>query len=466
MEIRRIEGVFLQVLGEQAQGISAQRKTEELRIRLVSVVPEVLLESLKGKETLRATVMDTSGGRGRLLLDNGYEILAENRMSVSLQRGDRLELRLEENNPAVLRLERLEGVLKGEGILKSLLEGQSPLTYSPLNLKESLFSSGIFYERRLYDFITGKLSLQELLSDTKAQLLQEVGRWVKLEGLTNTELLSYLRNLLREASYTGEVAQKVMSLLEVLTLKNLTHGEYAQLVRYLGSLSDEGARELLLALERKDQNTMVQRLLDMLKVDENLPYRDKFMGAVQELVRMEAQTSDQSLKSLLREFVQTHRGAQELMSYARELLNSPLVRAVEDLHSLTTKLEYIIFAQHNLISKGRVFLPVEDGGGRGGLLLEAKEDYRIIAHLNYPGYYVSVIITAPKRERVEFLRVAMFTDDETLANLLMSSKGQLEALLSEEGLRLSAFSVDLRTKEENLSHLLEELGEEGFHLVV
>ena len=110
MEIRRIEGVLFQHAAEQFQTIRAQKAGEALRIRVLSVVPDVLLDlSLGG--TIRAKVSHWEGSIIGLTLPNGVEIRAENKSSIPLVVGDTVDLMVESTNPFIFRVVGLNNMM-------------------------------------------------------------------------------------------------------------------------------------------------------------------------------------------------------------------------------------------------------------------------------------------------------------------------------------------------------------------
>ena len=461
MEVRRVEGAVLHTTSEQSQGIQTQRKGEELRIRLTSVVPEVLLTALTSGGANKATVLDTSGGRIRLLLENGYEILAENRTSVVLQKGDHVELSVENTNPFTLRVLSLDSTQRADVLLKNIMDGKGPINSLSDDVKTAIENSGLFYETKLKGLLTGRLSLQEVLSDAKAQILQELSKLVNLDKKSSAELIHLLKGITRDLQRTNQEVGILLMALDTLTLENLSHEDYVKLVKYLKE------DPLISYLERKDIDKLVYRLLELVEEDKNLPNRDLFVKALTDLAELGEKTTDVKLKEMVKEFLASYKGIEKLYNYAGELREYLLSQNVEKLESLITKLEYITMAQYSLVNRGKIFLPIEYEEGKGGLIFDLRDSFKVIIHLNYPEYYITALITSPRRERrIEAVRVSLFTDNEELAKLFVSNRAYLESLLSEEGIRLVNFSVDFRSRQDNVNKVVEEIGEEGLHLAV
>ncbi len=173
MELRRLEGVFLEYAIDRHRAAEAYQASQSIAIRVRTQVPEVLLSLLGNTGSqLRAVVRENAGGKILLSLDNGYEILAENKLGISVNSGDRITLRVENREPLTLKVESLSGGVRGTEAVKNLLRAESVLTSLTDSVKQSLQNSGIVYERKVVDFLLGKVSFQELSNDQKFQALK------------------------------------------------------------------------------------------------------------------------------------------------------------------------------------------------------------------------------------------------------------------------------------------------------
>ncbi len=178
MEGRRVEGIFLQHALERSQALEAYKQAQRVQIRILTIVPEIFLETLgrKGNQ-FRATVMNATGNKVLLSLPNGYQIEAENRLSIGINRGDILTLMVEEENPVTLQIISVErGIKDIKTLIKNLIEDVA-FTVNLLNpdkAKESIKNSGLFYENKLIKFLTGKEKLENILQDRKYKLLEAI----------------------------------------------------------------------------------------------------------------------------------------------------------------------------------------------------------------------------------------------------------------------------------------------------
>ncbi len=178
MEGRKVEGIFLQHALERSQALEAYKQAQRVQIRILTIVPEIFLETLgrKGNQ-FRATVMNATGNKVLLSLPNGYQIEAENRLSIGINRGDILTLMVEEENPVTLQIISVErGIKDIKTLIKNLIEDVA-FTVNLLNpdkAKESIKNSGLFYENKLIKFLTGKEKLENILQDRKYKLLEAI----------------------------------------------------------------------------------------------------------------------------------------------------------------------------------------------------------------------------------------------------------------------------------------------------
>ncbi|MFN3947138.1 MAG: hypothetical protein ACK4LA_03525 [Aquificaceae bacterium] len=182
MEIRRIEGVLLQHAIEQSQPLAVEKSASHLRIKVLSAVPEVLLELFsENKGTVKARVNYSEGSMVSLSFSEGLEIKAENRSSVPFMPGDIVELTLESENPFTLKITSLFRGTSLDHLLKAIFEGkEEPIIQLNLeNIKDTIENSGIFYERKLFDFLLEKVKPEDLLKDLKAQLLDSLAKDIR-----------------------------------------------------------------------------------------------------------------------------------------------------------------------------------------------------------------------------------------------------------------------------------------------
>ncbi|MCX8075495.1 MAG: hypothetical protein N3C57_00535 [Aquificaceae bacterium] len=286
MEIKRLEGLLLQHAAEQAQSLRAERANEMLKVKVLSTVPNVLLDLSMGSEgAVKARVSYAEGSRIGLMLSNGFEINAENRSSLNLMVGDVVELSLENTNPVTFKILGLYRKNQIEEVLNLVLESGDDFLFSinPDRLKETVENSGLFYERKLIDLLLGKLKPEDVLKDAKAQLLQTFQKYVgtlsNLLGVDHRKGVEGLRELIKRESYTK---QELEGVINGLFLEGIDSQEYEHLVRKLEGMGQMG---LLRALEQKDLPSVLKELSRFQRegILSEFPALEKAFKAVQSL---------------------------------------------------------------------------------------------------------------------------------------------------------------------------------------
>ncbi|ADC88721.1 hypothetical protein Thal_0084 [Thermocrinis albus DSM 14484] len=172
MEIRRVEGVFLEHAIDTSQGYRAQEASSHLRIKLASTVPEVLLSALRDG-SIRGRVLDVKGGVIRILLEGGYEIMANNKLSIDLRVGDLLDMMVERGTESVvLRVVKLIRFQGAPSLMEFILQPPTAwVHWRGEDLRSFLWNSGIFYEKKLVKLLLGDIKPEELMEDAKAKLI-------------------------------------------------------------------------------------------------------------------------------------------------------------------------------------------------------------------------------------------------------------------------------------------------------
>jgi len=474
MEGRRIEGVFLEssILRNRAQEAYETAKVYEIQI--LSRIPKALLASLGGPGTrLKATVKDVSARSILLLLENGYEVTAENRLNLPVKVGEELVLMVESENPLTLR----------------------PVLLRLNQLRESVEGSGILYEKNVWDYLRGILPLERLTADSKfillkalestdlsavLETLKEVSppppfaeRIEQLleegEGNNRIAFLRNLMNLEREISEAiSDLSRKKEALREsvggiVKTLTNNILGEMERLGLRIGFRRDvfEGLvssprtlsifREAIKSLELNRWNEFSDKLnllgirienrelLPIVK-ESLLPHmRSLLRGA---LVALKNQTETEDPLKLALTMKELEDRVNNL-----EKLREAVSRMPEEVKENLARLESIAYLQAYLVATaGRRFvLPFRTGEGKGVIGFSSGEAFRIFIRLNFEDSYIGIMIEAPRKENPDHLSVVFKTDSEYMAEAIAREEESLWKDLGELGLDVKRFEIVLDT---------------------
>ncbi len=267
MEIRRIEGILLQHAIEQSQSTRAQKAGEELSIKVLSTVPDVLLELTSGGEgTVKARVSYSGGNMLTLTLSNGFEITAENKSSFNLKVGDTVELTLSNANPLTFKVTSLHRPMQTEELLNLIFKGDDTvkIPLEPENIKAGIENSGVLYERKLLDLFLGKLKPEELLKDTKAKLIQSILPYAetlsKILGVNYEKSLEGIRNLFEGLKLKLSNYEKASTAIRILMFQNMPK-DYAN---FIIEMEARGENVLLNAIRQREAPTFIKELFSLL----------------------------------------------------------------------------------------------------------------------------------------------------------------------------------------------------------
>jgi len=466
MEIRRIEGVFLQHALETAQGLKAENISKQMNLKLLTTVPQALLDAFPEGTLLEGRVVQTQGRTLRVMLNN-QELVAENLSDLEIKEGDQLGLMLEGKNPITLKIVSLQRRLNIEQVLQFVLDFQEepPINLDLQKLQALVKNSGLFYERKLLDFFTGKLDLKSILEDTKAQLLSNIFNLAEQIHGGEVKDIKTIDQLFGMVLKRTENLKEIENLLRALYLENLNHWEFTRFVRFVESI---GKREILKALEKGDKDALLILLSKGLKSVEDTPAGKSFSLAFERLKQFSLLVRDEELGNLLRSFFEAvekedasglreiHRKLENFIEEGRRLL-SFRERIEKDGLVWLQQLNAISQMQRLIVNEGTVVLPFKWEGHRGGMLIRTqKNEYRIFINLNYPEGFVSVLLSSPKTERVKAISLNLYTNSELFYRKMEEGKALLESMLKEEGLQLRDLKLNLLSSPQSLKEVLKE----------
>jgi hypothetical protein len=466
MEIRRVEGVFLQHALETAQGLKAENISRQMNLKLLTTVPQALLEAFPEGTLLEGRVVQTQGGTLRVMLNN-QELVAENLSDLEIKEGDQLGLMLESKNPITLKIVSLQRRLNIEQVLQFVLDFQEepPTNLDLQKLQALVKNSGLFYERKLLDFFAGKVDLKSILEDTKAQLLSNI---FNLAGQINggeVKDIKTIDQLFGMVLKRTENLKEIGNLLRTLYFENLNHWEFTQFVRFVESI---GKREILKALEKGDEDALLILLSKGLKSIEDTPAGKSFSLAFERLKQFSLLVKDEELGNLLRSFFEAvekedasglrevHKRLENFIEEGRRLL--PFREKIEkDGLVWLQQLNAISQMQRLMVNEGTVVLPFKWEGHRGGMLIRTqKNEYRVFINLNYPEGFVSALLSSPKTEKVKAISLNLYTNSELFYRKMEEGKSLLESMLKEEGLQLRDLKLNLLSSSQSLKEVLKE----------
>lgn len=470
MEIRRIEGVLSQHAAEQFQTLKAQKTGEVLKIKALSTVPDVLLDlSSSGGGTIKARVSYSEGPIINLILPNGLEVKAENRSSIPFVVGDMVDLMLEDINPLLFKVVGLYRKGQGEELLRLLFEKEDNLLI-PIkseNLWDSVDNSGIFYERKLLDLFFGKVRAEELMKDTKAQLIGQILPQAKalsdMLGIDFDRSLEGIKKLLGLFKEKVKIYEKVIEAFKVLSFEDVSHEAY---LNFIKALRLKGEDSLILAFERGDSALILKELYRLTKSGRLFEY-EELSKAFESLQSLEERAIREFLKAL-------EEGTEKDLKRAYGALEGYLKDSqrwmefyktkMGQLESLLYRLEFLNNLQWIMLKDGKAFyLPIYFQGGRGGIMFKVSKDYTVFFKLNYELGFLAGFLRRPKNHKS--IDVRLLTDMVSLAERLREGKDKLQSMLLEEGIELKNYLVEVVEERQALERVKASFSQEGFFLL-
>ncbi len=178
MDIKRVEGTALNEAILNAQPIELSQEAENLAIAIRTSVSQALMGALSDELSrqgfIEATVEDVSPNRIKLMLNNGVELNVDSQLSLDVKKNDVLRLMISSLNPLVLKIMDLKSQSSSIPSLKQALDNLANTPILKDLSKQSVENSGLFYEKKLIDFILKAKDLSSIASDNKYQILQDM----------------------------------------------------------------------------------------------------------------------------------------------------------------------------------------------------------------------------------------------------------------------------------------------------
>ena len=496
MEGRRIEGVFLdsQILRSKAQEAYSASRAFELRI--LSRVPEALLAALTQEGgRFRGTVVEANSRTVRLMLENGFEISAENRLTMPINEGDELTLVLESKNPLILRVER---ALSSAGALRDVILGGLRVFLSSFKrgyggeeLRVALEDSGIVYEKRIWDFLRGSVDKSVFSSDLKYRVLTDLASkdaGSVLRAIESIEIPDDLRGevetlkfLLKEGKklefFTGLVrlSEKVGDLLRdknsqlnkmSMSVSKFFQGFTKSLLELLkssgikvstipstmkGIESNPKSIDLVVESFKNFRDHRMGEFVEKMRlIGINIEDRDRLMSERERLLPRLAKLVETAVKGLLKDHdVESIKDFTSLYKKIGEdlkqlaLVRGALENLPPDIKENMAKLELIGLIQSFTVAhEGKKFLvPFKIEDGEGVVAFSREGMFRIFVKLRYEEGYVGVVITAPRTEEPDYISVIVKTNMDDFKRIFEREKGKLLKEIEDLGLDLRRLEV-------------------------
>jgi len=492
MEGRRIEGVFLdsQILRNRAQEAYSTARTFQLKV--LSSVSEALLASFgEAGGRMRGMVLEINPSQVRIMLDNGYEITAENRLTVPIRKGDELSMILESKDPIVLRVERS---ISSSTQIKDLISSPAVVGYQRLDtsaLRESLENSGIIYEKKVWSFLKGEIPREKLTADLKFNILSSLKTTdpKPLFDLLSSarippalkERVDHLGQLAREnrpieffttlSRFMVEVDEMIASSQAKIERMSATIKTFFEaLTRSISELlnqrgirvtinsavlsgidtqprSLEVIKEAVRNLEEGRFGEFVNKMrfigLSVENPQDIPPKRGEILPQFKKLVetsmnRVFEEWSVKDLRELSARFREMRNEVQDLTA-----LKGTYEMFPREVRENIQRLENLVMLQSFVLQQEgqKVLIPFtfDEGGGIAGISKE--REFVIYIKLSYEEGFVGVVITAPRVENPDQIGIVIRTDIEDLKTALTLSRDRLRKQIEDLGLKVRNLEV-------------------------
>ena len=130
-------------------------------------------DELSKQGFIEATVEDVKPNAYKLMLNNGVEIEVNAATTLDIKKNDMLKLVISSINPLVLKIADLKSPSSPISVLNKAMDYESSVLSQSFS-KTDIENSGLFYEKKLLDFLLKAKDLSTLTQDNKYKLLQDI----------------------------------------------------------------------------------------------------------------------------------------------------------------------------------------------------------------------------------------------------------------------------------------------------
>ncbi len=507
MDIKRLEGTTLNESVLNTQPLEVSKESENLAIAIKTTVSQALLGALSDELSrqgfIEATVEDVKPNAYKLMLNNGVEIEVNSATTLDIKKNDVLKLVISSLNPLVLKISDVKSPSLPIASIQRALEHENLVPSKSLSFKD-IENSGLFYEKKLIDFLLKAKDLSTLTQDSKYQLLQDIINTAKdiksleafkslnqdiktaiehiaagnitkedLETLfkpqsTEPDLKDILSLLLeqeptsipKEALNLLPKAQSILSNIEKNFIFNVK--ALPELISELSSLLKDMPQSIKDTFFKSLQNILIdiknQSAKELLKENPSLFFdiisaKDpkEILNAINDITLKNTVSNilkdiNSVKQDMINKISQNPTKVLEFTKHMKEALNN-----LQSNLSFDTKLEHIKadanalyninLAQQFIIQNNTFFVNFEEGSKKGfGAFKKEQNSYKAFIKLNWEDGFLGSILEMPKTDS-KSLFIKFYTDIEPLSKLIESSKEELKSALKEESLNVKSIDV-------------------------
>jgi hypothetical protein len=506
MDIKRLEGTALNETILNSQPLEVSKESENLAIAIKTTVSQALLGALSDELSkqgfIEATVEDVKPNAYKLMLNNGVEIEVNAATTLDIKKNDILKLVISSINPLVLKIADLKSPSSPISVLNKAMDYESTILSQSFS-KTDIENSGLFYEKKLLDFLLKAKDLSTLTQDNKYKLLQDIVNTAKdiksleafknlkedmkvaIENIANASFSKEDLETLFKSQSSPEDIKDMLSLLLAKEPKDIPK----DVLNYIPK-----AQSILANIEKNfifNAKSLPNFVLELSSVLKNMPsdIKDIFFKSLQDILNIKNQSAKELLKSnpeLFLDILNTKDPKELVANIQDNALKAIVSDVIKDINSIKqdvlnqisknpvkvlefskhikealnnlqnnvsfdAKLNHlkedantlynINLAQQFILQNNAFFINFEEGSKKGfGAFKKEENTYRAFIKLNWEDGFLGSILEMPKNDTKK-ISIKFYTDIEPLSKLLESSKEELDNVLKEEGLNLSTLEV-------------------------
>lgn len=521
MEIRRLEGTFLEDNVEKARSQEIKNFSQQISIQIQNSVSSAFLSSLfegglggQGNyqenflgRTINGYVesIDKENNKISIAFENGYVLEAPSSLSISLKEGDLVKFLLDSLNPITLKiLEVKEENPPLKEVFKVLKNEENPIINIDLSLekfqkdlnalKEDIKNSGIFFEKNLIDAISLK-DIKLLEQDSRYLILKDI--FANLKDLLSSKSLDSkaveyfsksLENLSIEPSEFKSLLENIKNSINTVkldyllpivednikSLSSLNIFEDRSFKESIFNVLSSLLKEPALSLNFKEK---LVNLLDIQKLLEKEPFfkefnkfdiksldpqqRQKFLENVMNFLTTKEKNSVLNyIKTYSESFNTLSEITKDLKTIADFIKDIDKTKLyISNIDNRMNELNSILSLSNFVIKqKDGILIPFKGKEKKGSLGFFLKENsYKIFAKISWEDSFLGILMIAPKVKNPSFVSIKFSSNDEKIISSIKDNEELLKEELREIGITLNNLETHLSDENEFNSDIAKEI---------
>lgn len=523
MDIKKLEGTALNEAILSSKPTEISQESENLSIAIRTTVSDALLGALSDEIAsqgyIEATVESIDNNKAKLMLNNGIEIEVNNEASLNLKPNDILKLVISSLNPVVLKISDVKTPTSPILALQKAISEENPQAQVIKDVNpQAISNSGLFYEKKLVDFLLKAKDISFLTKDAKYQLLENISNLSKniiqskeqfnalpqavkkaIENFSNKVFTPEDINVVLKDSQNIQEQDPLKQVLDLLLQDNTPKQDIQNIDTAKNLLSDISKNYIL------NPQKLPSIISKLSFISENLTPLQDFFKDLKNLIFVKSpilkdiinkdpsivfelltkspediakNIQDNTLKNLVlslskdinpvredisKQIILNAKNIQDLSKHTTKALDSiqqnmSFDKKFEQLKENTNILNSINLAQEFIVRNNSFFVNFEERSSnkKGFMAFSKKENsYKAFIKLNWEDGFLGGILEMPKNSNK--LRISFYTDITPLAKAIESSKEELQKMLKEDNINLEDVSIYNEEKDQFENRVLVDI---------